>query len=422
MKIAISHVYSSNNNGDAAILSAQISELDRVFDHPKMTVMTVDVIAAGYEFDGVPVINALMYESVSPANGLFKKLWLAFAMMSFTTLWAMVRRWLGLTLPIPRTWRPALEVLAESDMQVCVGGGYLRAKGNHASTIILMLLFHQIWLAKLLGKPVYLYAQSFGPYPKPVQRLIAAWGLRQADLALVRESKSKDLLRRLGVPSERVFEVPDSAFMFKPRVDADIKTLLGATKGEVVVGVTMRTWLPAKAQAKYEQEMATLIDRITGRYGYKVAIIAQVTLEEQNDDDRVVSRRVYARCRQKDRVVLLDRRFSHYEIKSVFANLDYLIGTRFHSVIFAVTAGVPAVAIEYEHKTSGIMQDLDLGQWVVPMEDVTADRVAGLFNQLVQGHDDYVRHLTARMPAYTAKASEAARLIKESYLGKLAAK
>ena len=47
-------------------------------------------------------------------------------------------------------------------------------------------------------------------------------------------------------------------------------------------------------------------------------------------------------------------------------SLDYLVGTRFHSVIFALAARVPCIAIGYEHKTRGIMRDLSLDGWVLP--------------------------------------------------------
>ena len=417
MKIVISHVYSSNNNGDAAILSAQIDELDRTFSGPQMSIMTVDVVAPGYKFDGVPVINSLMYGSVSPANNIVKKFVLAFAMMLYTALFALVYKTFRRKLPLPDGWRKPLQLLVEADMQVCVGGGYLRAKDNHSSTVILMLMFHQIWLAKLLGKPVYLYAQSFGPYPKKIQYKIASWGLKQADLLLVRESKSFALVKKIGVPRERIFQVPDSAFMFQPKVNPEARKWLGLSSqsSDKIVGVTARTWLPAKEQAQYEQALAAFIDSVSSRPGYKVAIIAQVTLEEQNDDDRVVGRRIYEMCKHKADVVFLDRRFNHYEIKSVFANLTYLIGTRFHSVIFALTAGVPAIAIEYEHKTSGIMQDLDLGHWVIPMEKVTAEGLKRKFAEMLEAAPNYRAHLSRVVPPYMARASDTGAIIQKDY-------
>lgn len=416
MKIVISHVYSSHNNGDAAILSAQISELQRTFGNPQLNILTVDTVEAGYAFDGIPVCNALMYGMVSPANGKLKKLFLAFAMTAYTAVWAGVMRLGHVALPLPRGWREPMRLLAEADMQVCVGGGYLRARNDFVSTIMLFLLFHQIWLAKALGKPVFLYAQSFGPYPRNMQRIIALHGLRYADLILVREAKSRALLADMGIADERVIQVPDSAFMFEPHISFDARPLLGMKRSdEQVVGITARSWLPGAKQHAYERAMAEFIDRISQQDGLRVAVIAQVTAAQQNDDDRVVGRRIQELLGPRSNVVFLDERFTHYEIKSIFANLSYLVGTRFHSVIFALTAGVPALAIEYEHKTSGIMQDLGLDKWVLPIEDVTADKLTVLFDGLVHEREAYIRKLDGVLPAYVARASETGHMIERAY-------
>lgn len=65
MKIVISHVYSSHNNGDAAILSAQLDQLRQKFPQAQLRILTVDKIEAGYEFDGTPVSNALMFGGIA---------------------------------------------------------------------------------------------------------------------------------------------------------------------------------------------------------------------------------------------------------------------------------------------------------------------------------------------------------------------
>src|SRR2546430_13523272 len=49
----------------------------------------------------------------------------------------------------------------------------------------------------------------------------------------------------------------------------------------------------------------------------------------------------------------------------------------------SLTSDVPAIAIEYEHKTSGIMHDLELEKWVIRIEDVTADNLARMVDELM---------------------------------------
>lgn len=417
LSIVISHAYSSYNNGDAAILSAQISELRRVFHAPQLRILSIDQIAKGYHFDHVPVRNALMFGAVKPGRSKLMKLCYSFGMVGYTAVWAGVYHFSRRRLPLPASWREPLDLLVNADMQVCIGGGYLRAKDDLSSTVILLLLFHQVWLAKALHKPVYLYAQSFGPYPRSLQQRIARFGLKRADLILVRESKSLAALEDIGISGDTVLQVPDSAFAFAPEHSTRIDAFLPKKRsGTYYVGITVRSWLETSGQQAYEAAMAACIDRLQQLSNIEVIVIPQVTSTLQHDDDRAVGKRLARLLTRSDRVVFIDRRLSHYDIKAVYGCLDYLIGTRFHSVIFALTAYVPAIAIEYEHKTSGIMNDLGLGQWVLPIEAVTADRLWTLFERLQRERTQYTAHLQQVMPGYIDQAQHSAELIRQSYL------
>ena len=415
-RILISHVYSSNNNGDAAILSAQIAELGRVFPGANIRISTIDQVPADYSFDGAAATQALMYGAVAPGRSKAAKLFFTAAMVPYTMLWAAARRALHADLPLPGTWRAPLRLLAEADMQVCVGGGYLRAKPDMASTVILLLLVHQIWLARILGKPVYLYAQSFGPYYTGLQRWLARSGINTAALVLVREAKSEQQLADLYIPKARTRKVPDSAFLFTARPNKKIAVAIRPSDStDTVVGITVRNWLEGDRQAAYEAAIAELIRHLAAKPRYRVVIIPQVTSAAQHDDDREAAARIAGRLGPKPNVAFLTRRFSHKDILSVYGSLDYLVGTRFHSVIFALTKRVPAIAIEYEHKTSGIMQDLGLSDWVVPIEQVEGKKIIHTFESLVRKRKSYLRQLDRILPVYTARAHSAAGLIARDF-------
>jgi colanic acid/amylovoran biosynthesis protein len=414
--ILISHVYSSDNKGDAAILSAQISELQRVFPGSAIYLSTIDQVPDGYTFDGQQVVSALMYGAVKPGRGKLPKLLFAAGMMSYTSLWALLKRSVHISLPVPNSWRQTLTMLDDADLQVCVGGGYLRAKDDPTSTIILLLLVHQIWLARLLGKPVYLYAQSFGPYPTKLQARIARRGIRSTALVMVREAKSYRQLEALQIPKDKIVRVPDSAFLFTaPRNAAIATSIRPKDTTDTIVGITVRSWLDEKRQATYEAAIAALIEYIVHRPNYRVVVVPQVTSTKQHDDDRETGRRIAQLLAPNKSVTFLEERFSHTDILSVYGSLDYLVGTRFHSVIFALLSHVPAVAIEYEHKTSGIMQDLGLSKWVIPIEDVDAEQVKHLFDAMVRENKSYKDQLNKVLPAYIAKARTAADLIAQDF-------
>jgi colanic acid/amylovoran biosynthesis protein len=94
-----------------------------------------------------------------------------------------------------------------------------------------------------------------------------------------------------------------------------------------------------------------------------------------------------------------------------------MVGTRFHSVIFALTGYVPSIGLEYEHKTSGILRDLDLSKWMLKMSEMRAASLEELFDQLVVGRDDYLAHLKEVMPEYLGRADQVRGKIR-SVIGK----
>ncbi|MBV9179535.1 MAG: polysaccharide pyruvyl transferase family protein, partial [Nitrososphaeraceae archaeon] len=115
------------------------------------------------------------------------------------------------------------------------------------------------------------------------------------------------------------------------------------------------------------------------------------------------------------RIINCNCNYNHYELKSLYRSLDFLIGTRFHSVIFSLTSYIPALAIEYEYKTSGIMKDLGLSEWVIPIEQVTADNLYKKFTQLSIQSDSYKQKLQEVLPNYILKAKNEESKIKEVY-------
>jgi colanic acid/amylovoran biosynthesis protein len=103
------------------------------------------------------------------------------------------------------------------------------------------------------------------------------------------------------------------------------------------------------------------------------------------------------------------------QIKALYGSLDLTVGTRFHSVIFSLTALVPALAIEYEHKTGGIMKDLGLSEWVCDISEVTGPQLVELYDQLVLSAADYRTHLLRVLPGYVERAHHAADEIERRY-------
>jgi len=232
-------------------------------------------------------------------------------------------------------------------------------------------------------------------------------------LILLREDTSVELLASMGV-TKNVQRAIDSGFLLTSATDVDIRKNYHIPARKMLVGVTVRSWLSGQAQVTYEESVARSLDMLVETYDAHVIFIPQVTATK-GDDDRITNNRVHDLMNHTGSTTLVDDEPDHHHIKAIYDKLDILLGTRFHSVIFSLTSFVPVVAIEYEHKTSGIMRDLDLSEWVIGIQEVTAPKLQKLLKKLVAEHATYKKELKQKLPPYIAKAQQAAQLMADAY-------
>ncbi len=412
MKIIISHVFSEDNKGDASLLSVLINDIREVFGiATEITILTIDNVEMGHTFEGIPVKYSFMYYALIQKYRILKFLH-SFFVMYASLFWAYIYKKTGKNIPLPKSLNTLVLLYKNADLVISVGGGYLRGKKGFGSSILLMLLLHPFKLAKILGKPIISYPQSIGPFGNKFQEYLAKKTLKKIDVLMVRENISYQLLHRLGV-IKNVIRVIDSGFLFESSQEKKLRSELGISTNKLIVGITVRKWLDFKDQQKYEISMAEFIDYVINHYNAKIILIPQVTSTHHKDDDREVNERVYSYLQNKNEVILSNDNYTHHQIKTMYSSLDYLVGTRFHSVIFALTAYVPCIAIEYEHKTKGIMTDLGLEKWVVPIEEVESANLIKLFDQLIKNKDKYYSMLKQKLPLYLNEAKKTREILKK---------
>lgn len=414
--ILITHVYSEDNKGDATLLSVLISDVRKIYSKSKITILTLDSVSSRHKFEGVPVKKSFMFYSLNRFHNRPMTLIYSLLVMSSTTLWAFNKGVFGTNLPLPKAIRDVCRIYDESDLILPVGGGYLRSqKKGIGSLLNVSQLLHPYVVAKCLGKPTVLYTQSVGPFASKLEKWLVKQVInRCVNAAIIREEVSMSLLKRIGVTIP-LYRSVDSGFAFNPKTKYDLRKKLSVKDGQILFGITARQWLSKEKQTAYESALARTIDYIVTKYDAKVVFIPQVTAEFHNDDDRIVHNRIASIVNNDKKVTAINDKLSHSEIKSAYNSLDYLIGTRFHSVIFALTSIVPALAIEYEHKTGGIMHDLKLDKWVVKMENVQATHLIKMVDRLVKNRSKYKIQLTELLPEYINKTTEPIRIVDKVY-------
>jgi colanic acid/amylovoran biosynthesis protein len=414
VKLLVVNAYVRENGGDAALLSVLLSQLKQAYPQAELSIAGMEGPTDRPEFEGVPNIGSIRHytsiESLSLPHRIMRKVLSLFV----GEAWFVGPKglWFALQPMLPREIRAEVAAIREADAVVALGGGYLNGKNNAGGDLNVYYLLLPARLAERLGKPVVFAPQSYGPFGNAKQERWARNVLNKTDFIMVREQTSMEILAKLGVKAELLHKTVDSGFAFTVPPKPDVLAQYGVKSDERVVGMTARNWLAPEAQAAYEKALAQTIDYIYKKYSMRVLLIPQVTSAFQADDDRIVEKRIAGYCDPESNPIVVDEMVDHKTLKAMYGSLDYLIGTRFHSVIFGLTSWVPAIAIEYEHKTGGIMHDLGLDEWVLKIASVTADDLNALIDKLVAGRESYLQHLQDKLPVYIEQANEAPSLIK----------
>lgn len=415
--IIISHIYSFENKGDAALLSVLISDIRKKFLNPNIVILSMDSVKNNEKFEEYFVQKSFMYYAMKRFESKPLILLNSLYIMLSSILWAYFYRLTRISLPIEINLKKLCLLYANADLILPVGGGYLRSqKKGIGSWLNIALLLHPIKIGSILKKPTILYTQSIGPFSNKLEELMIKNTLNNdVEASIIREDKSIELLKKIGV-NRNIYRSIDSGFAFSSKGNKyDIRKLLEIDKNRFIVGITARNWLPTEDQSNYELSLSQTIRHIVNKYNASVVMIPQVTAEFHGDDDRMVHNRIYEKVQDLKNVYVINEKLDHYQIKAAYDSLDLVIGTRFHSVIFSLTSYVPAIAIEYEHKTGGIMKDLGLEKWVIKIEEVDIKNLSKMFDKLMFERLSYKKYLKNIMPGYIKKTENAIKIVQEKY-------
>jgi colanic acid/amylovoran biosynthesis protein len=415
MRVLIANAYVRENGGDAALLSVCIQQVRAAFPGARIEISGMESPVVHATFDGETVIGSVRRFVADLDIPRSRRLIRGAASLAG----------LGVYLAAPRPARAFLrrrlrgelagevQAAATSDLVVTMGGGYMYARAGLAGYQNLLFVLLPLAIAEREGVPLACAPQSYGPFATGLQRRLVRLVLERAILVLAREEISVEHLTEAGLAPERIVRAADAGFSFRSEETSTLRADLGVDRSDLLIGMTARAWMDPEAQTAYERALAATIDHLQESGRARVVLIPQVTTNDLTDDDRIVQRRIAGFCRTEPFQVETLR--DHYELKAMYGELDMLVGTRFHSVIFALTAGVPCVGIAYEHKTRGIMRELGLEQWVIDIESVTADDLIPLVDRALDGADGYRAELAERMPPYIARADEVVGMLAEAY-------
>lgn len=412
LSILITNAYSARNRGDAGILLGMLSDLGGCprFRGAKITISTQDYPGdkGQYACDVAPSFHSL--KDRFSRHAAVNCLCFLTGLLPLSLLWAAFYRVLGKDPPFGGEFGALMRSYTSADVVVAAGGGYLCTTAARRGVVILLIHLYSFYLPVLLGKPVYLYSQSVGPFAHPLHAWLTRRALAGVRLVQAREALSAELLAswRLRIP---VHLTVDAGFLTPV---SDCPVCLSSAGDRKRIGVTVRRWFREdQKQAGYEAVFQQFLCWLTEQRGVNLYFLPQVTAAGIGDDDRVVARRLMKSVRLAQ---LVEQELSAPQLKALCGQMDFFVATRLHSAVFAAAMLVPGLVIAYQPKAYGIMKQLELEEFVLPIEGLSLPRLQERYCALVTHGSELRERLGKVMPRVTARVRENSRIIAEDLL------
>jgi polysaccharide pyruvyl transferase CsaB len=227
------------------------------------------------------------------------------------------------------------------------GGGNLIQ--DNTSTRSLLYYLATISFAKLYGMKVMIYGNGIGPLNKEFDQKLSAKILNSVDVITLREEISKKVLEKIKVTKPQISITADPAFTLEISTNNISKNILfeeDIPTDKKLIGFCIRKW-PEDGLAA--EELAKICDYITENYNTTSIFIPMHYPYDIEASKIIVSK-------MKNKAYVISNKYNISEVLNLISQLDFLIGMRLHSLIFAVKFGVPVIGISYEPKVDGFLK------------------------------------------------------------------
>lgn len=374
MKILLVGNHTCGNRGDGAILRGLNDSIQSARSDIDIDVISRYPTSSGYLLQQNIQQDSLFLHNNKSAKGLVGsvKRKVANRLMPDIMMAHLGKGGLYKSFAVPPHLKAFTESLKQYDAIIQVGGSFF-------VDLYGVTQFDHALCALMAKKPIYMIGHSVGPFQNPRVNALANFVFDRVNSLVLRESVSLDLMKRDGVTSSKVAAGVDTAFLVKAReVENPGHNLLhwqSIISARKTIAITVRELAPfdkrlGVTQKEYEAAFGRVINAMIAE-GYQVVAFSTCTgIDSYAKDDRMVALTLRDHVAQPEHYHVIMDEFNDLELGILLSHCYLTIGTRLHSAIISMNFGTPAVAINYEHKSMGVMNQLGLPQMATDVKSL----------------------------------------------------
>jgi polysaccharide pyruvyl transferase CsaB len=295
-----------------------------------------------------------------------------------------------------------LNRIRHCDLFVLGGGGLLRDNTNWRN---LVRLLDEIWIAKLFGRKVMLYAIGVGPFKSRCGKWLIARSVNMCDLITVRSERCAALLREIGIEPRRINLVADPAFLLAPHAPRDPQLTALFAGGKKIGFYPTYALLRGFPDDSHLTRLAAAFDRIVETEGAEI-VAMPMSVRSNGFDDVLVANRIRAAMKYPEALAIYEKRLTAPELKWAAAQARLNITVRLHAMIFSLGCDVPVVAVNYEPKVGNVFAAFGAPVYLVEIDDRLDTTLADATSSCISNLASYTRKISERRPIATASAAK----------------
>jgi len=245
-----------------------------------------------------------------------------------------------------------------------------------------------IFLAKTLGKPVFLYALGIGPFQSEEAKRAAGWIAGLADAITVRDQASLAILQGLGV--HRTILAADPAVrlgsLHTSVVEPKELIIYTTNHSQLKIAFNLRKWVYGKEESvRAYDAMVFVAQQLISKYDALLFI-----LPFNRSKVEVSQAEEFASLLPHGAVEIIPYEGSSpVDVKFFLGEMDLVIAERLHASILAMSAGTPAIGLSYDPKVIQFFEEIGLPELCHTIEEVTPESLLATAELVLLSRSDW---------------------------------
>lgn len=255
--------------------------------------------------------------------------------------------------------REQYDVIHNSDLIINAPGGV--NIGPYQDWIYLWRLY----ISVKLKKPTAIYSISFGPVPKNILfNRISKFILKNCDFISLRDEKSEEYAKELSINS---ISSIDTAFL-DDYVETNFSELPEFVNNDYVVVVPnqLYIWHPHFKNMDKDNLDNLYLKIIKYFLEKKINVVLLPQLFGSQNDIQYFEKLVKV-LNNTNGVFIASETMSSDVQQLIIRNAKFLVGSRYHSIVFSIRNNTPFLSLSYEHKMENMLTKLNLGRYNVSL-------------------------------------------------------